>query len=53
MAATPIIQDPLLDHENAAPAGVATDKNEISLLLDRARREIVRINSRLSYEPSY
>jgi hypothetical protein len=53
MAATPIIHDSILDHDNATPVGLATEKKEISLLLDRARREIARINSRLSYEPSY
>ena len=52
MAATPIIHDPRLEHDNATPAAVAIENKEISLLLDRARREIARINSRLSYEPS-
>ena len=52
MAATPTIRDPLLDHDNATPAAVAAEKKEISLLLDRARREVAQINSRLSYEPS-
>jgi hypothetical protein len=52
MAAIPNIHDPLLHHDNATPAAVAAEKKEISLLLDRARREIARINSRLSYEPS-
>jgi hypothetical protein len=53
MVATPIIQDPILDHDKATPEGLATEKKEISLLLDRARSEIARINSRLSCEPSY
>jgi|ERR671919_236839 hypothetical protein len=52
MAAIPTIRDPLLDHDNAIPAAVAAGKKEISLLLDRARREIALINSRLSYKPS-